>query len=260
LETSRVPTSTLGLGEDYNEGLLSAVSAGGTGAYYFLPNAEAMTGILDRELAALERTVAQDVAISIAPGAGVVLGQPLSSGSQLDGTNLVFNMGQLSAGDARYFLVPITLPAGPLDDVVTVAATYRDALDVVSEQTLASGLQRTADAVLAEGSRDPLVTEQYERLSSALVVSAALSDFNSGNRTGAVEELREQAQRLRDSGSAGLAEEAAALDELAGELEEPEVNPRRARQLTLQNDARNTEILQGVPAPAMYHSDTVVAE
>lgn len=260
LERSRTVTSTIGLGTDYNEDLLAAISVGGTGAYYFLPDGAAMAGILDRELAALERTVATELAISVTPGDGVTLGETEAVGARRDGDGLVFNLGQLAAGEVRRFLVPLTLPAGNLGEVVRAVAGFRPVGGEVAEIQLAGRLERTDEVDAATASRNSEVIAQQERLASVAEIDTAMRELRGGDTGGARARLTRRAAELEaqagEAAAPALAEEAAAVRALADALEE-EPDADEARTLYLQNQARGNEVRQGVDAEQMYHLDTV---
>ena len=119
---------------------------------------------------------------------------------------------------------------------------------------------RSPDPEAAEASRNADVVAQNQRLASAADIDNAMRDLRSGNRRAARSRLQTRAEELERAavatGSAVLLDEAEAVRELAGELDE-DVDEDRARDLYLQNQARGNEVRQGVEAGEMYHLDTV---
>jgi Ca-activated chloride channel family protein len=68
-----VSTTTLGLGEDYNEDLMELMAQSGDGNYYFIESPEQLNAIFQAELQGIMATIGQKVSLGIRPGANVVL-------------------------------------------------------------------------------------------------------------------------------------------------------------------------------------------
>lgn len=66
-----VGTSTMGLGDDYNEDLLEAMSRAGDGNYYYIRSPEQLSSIFEAELSGLMSTTGQKVSLGIETGPGV---------------------------------------------------------------------------------------------------------------------------------------------------------------------------------------------
>ena len=265
LALTRSATTTIGVGSDYNEALLSTISAGGMGAYYYLPNPSRLASILDRELASLESTIATNVAIDVRPEVGITLGPTEAIGAVDDGNGIVFNLGQLSAGERRQFLVPMTLPPGELGQVATATTTYVPVGGDVEELVRLAHLERTDNIEVATASSHGEVQEQVSRLESVNQIETAIAEFQEGNTEEARERLRRSADRLEEEAdnldSATLRDEAAAVRLLETELVDAagddEEGEETVRELYLQNDSRANEVMMGVPAEDMFHSGTV---
>ena len=71
--TAGVSTSTLGLGNDYNEDLLEAMARSGDGNYYYVESPRQLATIFQTELSGLTATVGTNVTLAVDPGAGVVV-------------------------------------------------------------------------------------------------------------------------------------------------------------------------------------------
>ena len=105
-----IVVSTIGVGADFNEFLMSAVADAGTGNYYYLDDVEQMARVFAAELEATRETVATALAVRIEPGAGVrvvdAAGYPLE---QVDGAT-VFRPGSLFSGQERRIWVTLEVP------------------------------------------------------------------------------------------------------------------------------------------------------
>ena len=65
--------STIGLGQDFNDALLSKLATQGKGAYHFVDSAEEMDKVFRRDVSGLVQKAASDVAILFRPAADVQL-------------------------------------------------------------------------------------------------------------------------------------------------------------------------------------------
>lgn len=114
--------STIGVGADFDEGLMAALADAGTGNFYFLASALGMGDILAAEFATARETVATGVRVAIEPAAGVSVedaaGYPLS---REDG-RVSFQPGSLFAGQERRIWVTLQVPRMQAGAVVPLGA------------------------------------------------------------------------------------------------------------------------------------------
>lgn len=130
---SERPLTTVGVGSDFNEYLMTALADAGTGNYYFVERATDLGNVFAREFGAARTTVASAVAVEIAPAAGVrvvdAAGYPLEHAA--DGT-VVFRPGTLFAGQERRVWVTLAVEhdaahqAASTRDLGRFAVTYKD--------------------------------------------------------------------------------------------------------------------------------------
>ncbi len=123
-----VVVSTVGVGADFNEFLLSAVADAGTGNYYYLDDVERLAQVFADEFEATRETVATALTIAVEPGDGVrvvdAAGYPLE---QVDGKT-VFRPGSLFSGQERRIWVTLHVPNSDVGDrsLGSFTATYKD--------------------------------------------------------------------------------------------------------------------------------------
>ena len=102
--------STVGVGADFNEYLMTAIADAGTGNYYYLRDTENLGTVFAREFDAARATVATGLAVQIEPAPGVrvvdAAGYPLE---QVDNA-IVFRPGSLFAGQERRVWVTLAAP------------------------------------------------------------------------------------------------------------------------------------------------------
>jgi Ca-activated chloride channel family protein len=103
--------STVGVGADFDEGLMAALADAGTGNFHFLASATGLDRILEAEFATARETAATGlrVAIESAPGVRVLdaAGYPLAQESK----GVSFQPGSLFAGQERRIWVTFEVPA-----------------------------------------------------------------------------------------------------------------------------------------------------
>lgn len=103
--------STVGVGEGFDERLMTRLADAGTGNFYYVPNVEVLAGIFEAEFAAARDTVASALEIRIDTPSGIEVldaaGYPLERGADY----AVLRPGALFAGQTRSFWVTLRVPA-----------------------------------------------------------------------------------------------------------------------------------------------------
>ncbi|RUL85592.1 vWA domain-containing protein [Tautonia sociabilis] len=111
-----VGTTTIGLGDDYNEDLLEAMARAGDGNYYYVESPAMLTDLFQTELLGLMATVGRSVRLAIEPSPGVVVSDVLNDLQRsADGRLMLPN---LVAGMPVLVLIRLSVPPqarpGPL--------------------------------------------------------------------------------------------------------------------------------------------------
>jgi Ca-activated chloride channel family protein len=104
-----VSTSTLGLGDDYNEDLLEAMARSGDGNYYYVASAEQLPGIFEQELKGLAATLGSSVTLAIEPKVNGVVAKVLND-LQVDAQGQ-FQLPNLVYGSPIDVVVRLQVPA-----------------------------------------------------------------------------------------------------------------------------------------------------
>jgi len=102
--------STVGVGDDFNESLMSSIADAGTGNYYYLQDTRSLATVFSDEFAATRTQVASGVQVTLEPDPGVTVvsagGYPLE---QTDGRTS-FRPGTLFGGQQRSVWVTYRVP------------------------------------------------------------------------------------------------------------------------------------------------------
>jgi Ca-activated chloride channel family protein len=119
--------STVGVGADFNEYLMTRLADAGTGNYYYLERAQELASVFAREFDAARTTVAAALAVEIAPAPGVAVTDAGGYPVEHQGDRVHFRPGSLFAGQERRIWVTFRVPSGAVGDhdLGRVALTYR---------------------------------------------------------------------------------------------------------------------------------------
>ena len=184
-----ISTTTLGFGRDYDERLLRAMAEAGGGATYYIEHADQASAIFQDELDDLLETCAQNVRVTLAPGAAshfirVRHGYPSTGTAE----GVRYDLGDLYAREPRLLLAEFALAAssGGTAPVATITVAA-DVLagDDLHHETLTLPITLDAEQV-------PHVDATIQR--EALLLDAA--------------DARERAADARERGSFGEAQRA----------------------------------------------------
>jgi Ca-activated chloride channel family protein len=119
--------STVGVGNDFNEQLMTAIADRGAGNYYYLENPTAFAEIFQKEFGYTRATVASHVSISLELNNGISLldaaGYPISFQKNC----AVFYPGNLRAGQTRKLFLTLQVPTAAIKsfEIGRIKVCYR---------------------------------------------------------------------------------------------------------------------------------------
>jgi Ca-activated chloride channel family protein len=191
-----ISVSTIGLGDDYNEDLMTALAEASHANYYYVKDSEKLPDIFAEELGTVKSVVARNLRLIITLPAGIagkaVLGE---KEFEFESGSVTIPVGEVSAGQRRRFLVKVNVPAGEAKEIplANVAMEYADADGAVRQSTRAYSAQRTPDVALSESSIQPGVVGNVAVVSNRLAKEEALALADEGKVAEAADRLRRQA-------------------------------------------------------------------
>jgi Mg-chelatase subunit ChlD len=194
-----IVTTTLGLGADYHEDLMTAIAIHGGGNYHYAERPEALRPLLATEARQMLSTVARRARILIEPAAGVSVEEVFGYAIRTTGGPLEVPLGDLFSEQSRDMVVRFSLPGGVEGDRLALAR-----LRLVYED---EGFSRaSADAFPAVTfTRDRGLLERGRRR----VVVARLAEDALGRQVKRAAELAERGQWQAAEGVLRNAEQAA---------------------------------------------------
>jgi Ca-activated chloride channel family protein len=134
---SGISVTTIGLGLDYNEDLMTRLAAASDGNNAFAETPEDLVRFFDLEFGSLTRIVAQRVTVRIDCAPGVRPVRVLGRSAEIVGTRVTVDVNQLYAGHRRTVVLELELPAeaaGTERSVAAVDVGYDDTVGELSDR------------------------------------------------------------------------------------------------------------------------------
>ena len=122
-----ISLSTFGVGLDFNEDLLAALSESGRGMYYFIDRPQSMETILAKEFNAVERLVAADIQVTVTLIPGLHVEQVFANSYEVNGNTVLVRFGDLAAGERRRMQIrfrPDQREQGAVNKAANVQVSY----------------------------------------------------------------------------------------------------------------------------------------
>lgn len=175
-----VSTSTMGVGDQFDEELLEAIALSGDGNYYYIDSPEQLPDIFDVELQGLTATVGSRVTLTIQPQAGVTVVDVLNDLERTPTGEI--KLPNLIASSPFLAVVRLKVPAAESCDLCQVRLSW-NAPDVAERQTAEATLTlpRVSAQALAELSLNHEVQEQVAILMAARAQREAAEQVRSGH-------------------------------------------------------------------------------
>ncbi len=244
LRAEGMSVSTVGLGADYNEDLMTALAEASRGNYYYVQDVEKLPGIFKDELGSIKSVVARNVKIRITLPAGVKAREVLGEDEFVfQNQTLTIPLSEFFGSQTRRFLISCEAPAGAAEkiDLARVELTYDDIASGKSEQQDRSvQVGQTNDAKAAEASRqiDVLSNVAISRNFMAKVRAVKLADEGQAKEAAAVlhQQLSINASLPAGVLSDSLKVDAAELERKAKELlSEGQLSKTSRKEMQIQN-------------------------
>lgn len=144
--------STIGLGRDFNDKLLSQLARQGKGGYHFIDSAQEMDKVFRAEASGLMQKAAADVSIVIRPAPGVRVESLTGYEGRPPAGDIQVRLLDMGTGDTQVVLAKLSVGPGPSGrcSIATVELHYQDVFsqreEVITQSVVADASQmRTYD-------------------------------------------------------------------------------------------------------------------
>lgn len=186
--------STVGVGEDFNELLMSSLADAGTGNYYFLRETTELASVFSREFEATRETVASGLLVTMRPGPGVKVIEAAGYPLERDGSQVTFRPGSLFSGQERRIWVTLSVPSDRTGayDLGTTSLSYSAGgerhsatLEGIPTVACVGDEDRFFASVDKDAWEQSVLREAYNRLQERVAVAV-----KEGRRDRAIEAIR----------------------------------------------------------------------
>jgi len=207
--TEKVTTSTIGLGNGYDETILEALAQGGGGAHRFAGSIDEAVGAIAAEVDdLLDKTIVNAVlrvtptdAMSGSPAIEIVQRLPYWK----DGETFVVQLGDLYSGENRRFIIDLDVPGIASLGLCKIADITIEYLDLAQRQEISVTMPVNVNVVpgdVAAGRiADPIVRAERLILEAQTAKSLAVDELLNGKIKEASTRLKGAASSLRREAS-----------------------------------------------------------
>ncbi|MGD8613025.1 MAG: VWA domain-containing protein, partial [Desulfobacterales bacterium] len=185
--------STVGVGNDFNEQLMTAIADHGAGNYYYLENPIAFSEVFQKEFFYTRSTVASNVSILFPQGKGIYLidaaGYPITRKESY----AVFYPGDLRSGQTRQLFLTLQVPTESTAsfDIAPIKVRYRfngRSLETVLADPLTIACVKNEKEVRASIDKaswaEKVIQEDYNRLKQEVA-----ADIKAGKKQTALKRI-----------------------------------------------------------------------
>lgn len=152
--------ATIGLGQEYNDALLTQLAQQGKGGYHFVGSAADMDKIFRQEVSGIIQKAAADVSVTFVPEPGVSVISITGYDRTPPAGALTIKLQDMGTGDTQIVLAHVTVPPGSAG-MRTLANVQLRYTDLLSHQP--TSVANTVTANAAAGTFDPLLDVQIFR-------------------------------------------------------------------------------------------------
>lgn len=187
LAEAGIAVTTIGLGEDFNEDLMTALAEASDANYYYVEDVEKLPEVFAKELGQLNNIVARDVEIRIILPEGVTPVEIMGRNEKFRGREATVRLSHFNAAQKREILVKAKLTPGAEAkdlELAKVSTRYLDELDAGKEASLDAAVtaEVTEDKKLAEASRDAEVVTRVQQMETDKAKTEAANLAQAGRK------------------------------------------------------------------------------
>jgi Ca-activated chloride channel family protein len=193
-----INVTTIGVGTDYNEDLMSSLADAGAGNYYFINDAKALAGVLKKELDQAMAVVGREAVLKVTFAPALTPVKVYGYDAQVIADQAIVSLGDVFGGQTAEVVLKVhharlegTRP------IASIELSYFDALNKTTQRSkneLSAAF--VADAKQVAASLDKETAMKVEKIAAADVLKAAMEQLKAGKRDEAAKMI--QAERARN--------------------------------------------------------------
>lgn len=191
-----ISVSTIGIGTDFNEDLMSQLADRSDGNHYFVESSRDLPRIFDAELGDVLSVVARKVIIQVDCPNGVLPIRIIGREGRIRGNRVEIHLNQLYGGQEKYVLIEVMVEPGREDEIMKIAdarCSYENTLTNERESSVAAAQVRFSKRQ-EEVRRSASKTVQKALVENEMAEARdkALDLYNAGRKDEAVQQLKER--------------------------------------------------------------------
>lgn len=196
--------TTVGVGTDYNEDLMTRLSRQSDGNTYFVESSSDLPRIFSDELGDVLSVVAKNVRVIIECPVGVRPLNIIGREGRIKGRTVELAMNQLYGGQQKYVLLEVDVPerkTGETMELAVARVSYENPFTRTQETSLGQAQARfSSNHLEVSRSVNASVQKDYELNRNALLQEQAIAYADKGKTQQAVEVLNRSAHHLNEAG------------------------------------------------------------
>ncbi len=223
-----ISVTTVGVGNDYNEDVMTQISQESDGNSYFVEASQDLPRIFAAELGDVLSVVARKVTIEITCPAGIRPIRFIGRDGRLSGQKADVFLNQLYGGQSKYALLEVEVPpTHPAESrpLATANCTYENALDNARQESQAQvGVFFSAEPKDVATQVNRSVQSDASTLYNVEVTNQAVDLTDRGKNKEAADILRQRSQQLKEDAvlyrNSALEKQSLELDQQAATIEQ----------------------------------------
>ncbi len=201
-----ISVTTIGIGTDYNEDLMTQLAQRSDGNTYFVQESQDLVGIFNEEIGDVLNVVAREVKIIIECPGQVRPLRSIGKEARIRGQQVELKLNQLYGGQERYLLLELDVPPGEEDSVLPLLDAR-----VEYHNMLRSRVEKQGTRLLARFSPDeqmifdninPIVQNDYYLNKGAEAKDEAIRLYEEGKKDEAILVLERNGLELKQAAAA----------------------------------------------------------
>ena len=177
-----ISVSTVGLGLDYNEDLMTQLARKSDGNHYFAKTAAELAAIFQGELGDVLSVCAKEVTITITCAGGIRPVRVLGRDADITGQKVTAVLNQLYSGQEKYLVLEVEVPAtaeNKTRPIASVSVTYANMATKTSEtltSTASARFTKDAETVAKNENKKVMVSVVVQVAAQTNIDATALRD------------------------------------------------------------------------------------
>ena len=234
-----ISVTTIGVGYDYNEDLMTRLSQKSDGNSYFVETGSELPGIFAAELGDVLNVVAKKVRVTISMPEGVEPVAIIGREGRIKGKTIELSMNQLYGEQEKYALVKVKIPKSETNTIMEIAkakVSYEDPFSKKTEVVYGKSIAKfSKDSKVVKKSTNVKVVRDYYRNLNAMEQEKAISLSDKGKKKEAVQALKASAVKMKsiakEYNDEVLLEEAEDMEKQAETIETEGMNKKMRKVL-----------------------------